>query len=130
MFGIGVDLTYIPEFRKALDDKSTSFFHKYYTKNEINYANQISHFPSDYYSSRYAAKEAFIKALDGNRLFEESAIKIDYTEIEIQKDNYGRPYFCFYGNLKEYIIQRQIKKVSVSLSHVKDYSIAQVLIEY
>ena len=131
MYGIGVDLTYIPEFKQALEDKATFFFQKYYTEDEREYANSYSSISlPNYYSSRYAAKEAFIKAIDGNRLFQEKEIDINYKEIETKKDSYGRPFLNFYGRLKTYMLQRKVRQVHVSLSHIKDYSIAQVLIEY
>ncbi len=126
---IGVDLTYIPEFRSALRDPGTFFFQETFSDWEREKASTK---PSDqrpnFFAGRYAAKEAFIKAIDGHRLFQEPDLKFKYSEIEIRNDQFGRPFFRFYGNVSEYMQELKSVSIRVSISHAEDYAFSEVLL--
>ena len=130
IYGCGVDLTYIPEFMEVMSDPKSFFIGKYFTDNEINYVRAKGERRGPgHLAGRYAAKEAFIKALDGPRLHQKEAIQIDYKEIEIRNDDSGRPYLKFYGKILDYLNKIGINKTHLSISHVGDYATAQVIIE-
>lgn len=66
----------------------------------------------DFLASRFAAKEAFIKAMDS------SIFKEKLNEIEVLNYDSGKPY-----------IKYKEKIYKVSISHEKDYAIAIVIID-
>ncbi|MCB1165136.1 MAG: holo-ACP synthase [Leptospiraceae bacterium] len=127
LYGQGIDLVFVPEFESALKDKS-HFFAQYFTREEQEYCHAQKESARSF-SARYAAKEAFLKALDGPRLNQGQAIVFDYREVELRTDLAGRPYLIFKGELKRYLRSLRIVRSSVSLSHTGDYSIAQVYLE-
>ena len=130
IYGIGIDLTYIPEFRSAWNEPGTTFFDKYFTGREIEYCQSKgeSQLPN-HFAARYAAKEAFIKALDSPKLYSPELIKIDFREIEVLNDTGGRPFLKIYSKLKDYTVSEKISKMFLSISHVEEYAIAQVILE-
>ena len=75
---------------------------------------------SEYYASRFAAKEAFVKALGTG-----FSPQVTPKDIEIRCDDLGKPYFVLYNGAKERIKGREI---SLSISHEKEYSVAMVVI--
>lgn len=111
---IGIDLVENKRFISKLDN--TALIQRILSSNELEEFNSINNSQSklEYISSRFAAKEAFSKALgsfDGNT---------NLTDIEVRKDEIGRPYIYFKKD-------SSIKSL-LSLSHTENYSIAQVII--
>lgn len=126
---IGIDLTFVPEFAKVMEDSASFFLKETFTEWERGRAKSKPKDQSAYFfAGRYAAKEAFIKALDGRRLFLEPDLKLKYSEIEIRNDDYGRPYFRFYGNIAEYIRSLNPSSIRLSISHTEDYAFSEVLL--
>ncbi|WP_243393451.1 holo-ACP synthase [Leptospira perolatii] len=130
-YSLGVDLVYVMEFQRFLEDSASSFFEKTFTEVErsIAFRKPFSQ-RALFYSGRFAAKEAFVKALDGPRLHLPPELKISYPEIEIRNDEFGRPFYRFYGELSEYLRKLNFSGSQLSLSHSGDYAIAYALIEY
>lgn len=130
IYGIGIDLVHVPEFESALQDENTHFFRSYFSVSELDYCHSG---PKDQrarrFAARYAAKEACLKALDGARLHSPAAFRFDYPEAAVCKDEYGRPFFQFAGNLAEFVRELQLQS-RLSLSHTGDYAIAQVSMEW
>ncbi len=60
--GIGIDIVEITRIRKLLDSYGTSFLQKVFTEGEISYCSEKAH-PEIHFAGRWAAKEAFYKAL-------------------------------------------------------------------
>ncbi|WP_067139910.1 holo-ACP synthase [Oceanivirga salmonicida] len=107
---IGVDIVSVERIKKALS--KDGFREKIYTENEIKYCeSRKNKFES--YACRFAAKEAFSKAMGtgfrGN---------FNFLDIEIKNNDMGKPY-----------IKYKQHKVKLSISHEKDYAIATVLLE-
>ncbi|TGL60753.1 holo-ACP synthase [Leptospira sarikeiensis] len=128
---VGVDLTYVPEFRESLNDKATFFFKITFTEWERNKGtSKPENQRASFFAGRYAAKEALIKALDGYRLFQKPELIINYSEIEIRNDDYGRPYFRFYGNFQTYLNELKPNSIRVSISHTGDYAFSEVLLVF
>ena len=130
IYGNGIDLASIPEFLSAWQEPGTSFFKRFYTEGELEYCrNKGEKQIGGHLAARYAAKEAFIKALDGQRFFKPAAIQVDYRDIEVKNDEHGRPYFKIHNDLADYVNKEGICRMLLSLSHVEDYAIAQVILE-
>ena len=70
--------------------------------------------PNQHYAARFAAKEAVFKAF-GNRP------EITWKDIEVLNDDYGKPCCRF----KE---KKFNNKILISLSHSKNYAVANAII--
>ena len=82
---------------------------------------------TNYFSKRFAAKEAFVKALGiGFRK------GLNFKDIQVANDNLGKPYYLINSRIKSLIKKR--KKVNdfnlfLSISDEKEYSIAFTIIQ-
>jgi holo-[acyl-carrier protein] synthase len=114
---IGIDLV---EVRRIEDlfSRHEAFLRRIYTPKEVEYClnkkNKFQHL-----AARFATKEAVIKALGGGA---------GWKDIELLNDPTGRPYLQLYGRAREKADAKGIGKCEVSLTHTKDYAIAQVLL--
>lgn len=117
ILGIGVDIAKNSRFKSWLtnEKKILRFFHK----SEIDF----SKLTVQMLASRFAAKEAFVKALGLG--FE----NIELQSIAVLKDEKGKPYFFLEGEAKNALERLGGKSVHLSLSHEKEYAIAFVVIE-
>ena len=137
VYSVGIDIASVSLFKKFLSDESFVFFKKHFTENELttvklNLTNSEwkGKLPSIALrlAARYAAKEAFVKAIDGKRLFQQKRFVFNYQEVEILNDNYGRPYINILGNCKTYLKSVNVCSIQVSLSHEESLSMAVVLL--
>ena len=75
-------------------------------------------------ASRFAAKEAFVKAVGLG--FREPFY---HKKIWIKSTDYGKPYICLDSKLNQYLKDHEIKRIHLSISHEKKYAIANVILE-
>jgi len=123
-------MAFIPEFEAVIEDPKSSFIATFFTEHErTQMAQKQSSEKGIFLAGRYAAKEAFIKALDGDRLFQPAAFQPNYADIEIRNDPYGRPFIKAYNEVAKSLSDLSIRKARVSISHIKDYAVSQVLLE-
>ena len=125
LLGTGIDIVNNNRFRSLLAKNKAPFKRKIFTKKEISYCDKKLN-SVNLYSKRYAAKEAFVKALGTG--FREN---IYFKDIEVLNNNYGKPYFVITNKTKNKI--KKIFKVNnfnifLSMSDEKKYSIASVII--
>ncbi len=125
IFGLGSDIVDINRIKKVLKNKD--FIKKIFSKNEIKIIKAKLKTTINYCAKRFAAKEAFSKALgtgiSGGILFK---------DISINNDKKGRPYIKLIGKTKS-IVQRTIKKrykIFLTLTDEKKYALAVVIITY
>lgn len=120
MYGIGTDIITIERVEKSI--KRESFLKKVYGEKELSMFVTENKIKVDSLAANFAAKEAFSKALGtGIRGF-------NLNEVEILRDNLGKPYFEFSGKAKE-IVENNNLICHVSLSHEKDKAIAFVILK-
>ena len=118
----GTDIIETDRIKDAI--KSDTFIKKIFTEKEIEYCESKKD-PAriQSYAARFAAKEAIFKAIS-------KVLHLDYgiewTSIEILKEETGRPYV----NLKIDNKKKQNLKMDVSLSHIKDYAVATAVAIY
>ena len=123
IIGNGVDIIKNSRINKSL--KIKGFINRVFTKNEINQGKKLKN-KINFYAKRFAAKEAFVKAVG-------SGFRSDINFIDIEIKNYksGKPYIFLSKKLKIFLKKNfkiQKYKVFLSLSDEKDYSIAFVVI--
>jgi holo-[acyl-carrier protein] synthase len=123
IYGIGIDIVSIRRIERMLERWGPFFTQRVYTPSEIAFCEGRSN-PGEHFALRWAAKEAMLKALG---LGLRGGIK--WTDIEVVNDPFGRPYFKVHNKAKGFLSHRNIKTALVSISHEKDYGIAQVVLE-
>ena len=127
IFGIGTDIVNIKRIEKSLKKYGDSFKNKIFSKNEIIYCDKKKN-SSGYYAKRFAAKEAFTKAL-GVGIIRGISLK----NIEIINDRYGKPSIYLKGNVSNYLKKKLKSKkydIYLSLSDDKPWAQATVIISY
>lgn len=119
---IGTDIIEVNRIREAMSNEN--FASHVFTDNEIFYCERKSEITKyESYSARFAGKEAIFKAISP---FLKEKYELNWNEIEIINDNTGRPYVNFIGEKFDYI--RNAVCIDVSLSHIKDFAIAQAIV--
>ena len=122
--GIGVDIINNSRIKKSIVNKR--FLSRVFSNIEIINSKKTSN-KTGYFSKRFAAKEAFSKALGTG--FRKG---LNFNDISIVNDKYGKPSIKITNKLKNIINKKfKTKKINVflSISDEKKYSIAYVIIE-
>ena len=124
ILGIGVDM--IKNSRIKISIKQKKFIERIYSKKEIMISKQTSN-RSIYYAKRFAAKESLAKALGyGFRK------NLNFKDIEVLNDEYGKPYFLKSKKVIELVYKKfKTKKFDIflSISDEEDYSIAFTILQ-
>lgn len=119
--GTGVDIVEIERVKKAACREI--FRSRVYTPLEIEYCEAKGKQKYASYAARFAAKEAFLKAV-GTGLRDGSL-----QDIEVYNDELGCPHLRVKGFWAEKIANLGTKKIFLSLSHGQDYAVAQCILE-
>ena len=122
IFGIGTDIIEVARIERQLTN-SYALRDKLFTEREQAYANDKASM-YQHYAARFAAKEAFFKALGTGYRF-----GMAFREIEVINDELGKPVIHVYGKTKDYIDKQGIKHIHLSISHVKEMANAFVVLE-
>tara|TARA_Y100000590_G_scaffold14658_1_gene17654 strand:+ start:3843 stop:4238 length:396 start_codon:yes stop_codon:yes gene_type:complete len=127
IFGIGTDIVNIKRMESTLKKHGFAFKNKIFSKKEINYCEKKKN-SSSFYAKRFAAKEAFTKAL-GTGIRKGISLK----NIEVSNNPQGKPLIFLKGNLNKYL-QKKLKSkkydIHLSLSDDKPWAQATVIISY
>jgi len=120
--GLGSDLLDVARVEQKLREDS-GLAASLFTPLEIRYC-EGKHHPAQHYAARFAAKEALLKALgtgwrDG----------LSWREIEIRRDELGRPVMVLSGCVEQLARERGVTRVHVSLTHTAAYAAATVILE-
>ncbi len=121
--GIGTDLVEIARVEAALARFGDRFAHKVLVPRE--YERFAAHRkPAAYLAKRFAAKEALSKALG-------TGIRhpVSWHNIGVVNHASGQPYFEFSGVLAQFIRERGIRMVHVSLTDEPRIAAAFVVLE-
>tara|TARA_Y100000741_G_scaffold143829_1_gene108622 strand:+ start:211 stop:597 length:387 start_codon:yes stop_codon:yes gene_type:complete len=121
--GIGVDIINILRIKKSITNKN--FVTRIFSRHEINISKKFAD-KASFFSKRFAAKEAFSKALGiGFRK------NLNFKDISIRNTKYGKPYIEINEKIKRIVMKRfKIKKFNIllSISDEKNHSIAFVVL--
>ena len=125
ILGTGIDIVENYRIKKLLLREKSNFKNKIFTNNEIAYCEKKSNI-TNCYSKRFAAKEAFVKALGTG--FRKN---INFKDIEVVNNHYGKPYLLINKRVINKIkTSFKVKKFNIllSISDEKKYAIASVII--
>jgi holo-[acyl-carrier protein] synthase len=120
--GLGIDLIEVERVAVKIS-KKTGFRELVFSKKEITYCEKKTN-KFEHYAARFAAKEAFFKAI-GTGWRNGTA----FNEIEITNNKQGKPGISFLGKTATSITKMKLGKIYVSLSHLKTMASAVVIIE-
>ena len=125
IFGIGTDIVDISRVKKLLNTNK-KLINRIFSIKEIKYCESRSNKIASY-SKRFAAKEAFAKAL-GTGISK----GISFNEISINNNNDGAPFIELLGKTKLIVknFTKKKNKIYLSLSDEKKYALAMVVISY
>ena len=124
ILGIGIDI--IDNKRIKSSVKNSKFINRVYSIKELK-LSLISKNKTSYFSKRFAAKEAFAKALGTG--FRNN---LNFKDIEIINDKMGKPYYAKTKKIKN-LVQKNFKVKNfncfLSISDEKEYSTAFTIIQ-
>lgn len=116
----GTDIIEISRIREGINELGEKFSNRIYTKKEIEYCESKKEQKYQHYAARFAAKEAAFKALSWNI---KDKYKIEWKDIEVINDAQGRPQLNIIG-----IDISLIDSIDISLSHCREYAVANVTV--
>jgi len=120
--GLGTDLVEVDRIASAIK-REQGFREMTFAANEIAYCEGRAN-KFECYAARFAAKEAFFKALGTG--WPEGT---NFNEVAITHDEQGKPEIILLGQTQKTLSTWGINKILVSLSHVKTMATAVVVIE-
>ena len=124
ILGIGVDIIQNKRLKNLIFSKT--FLSRTFSKNEIKISKKISS-KTNYFSKRFAAKEAFAKSIGTG--FRDN---LNFKDIEILNDKKGKPFY-FKSKKIDTIVKKKFKvknyNLFLSISDERDYSIAFTIIQ-
>lgn len=118
--GLGIDVCSIERMRRALERHGDRFFDRICTATER--ADLDGRDTATGLAGRFAAKEAFAKALDGAR-------GVGWHEVQVRRAASGRPYLELSGNAVAAVEGFEADAWHVSITHDAGVAVAVVLLE-
>lgn len=122
VLGHGVDICVVARIKSAVGEAGSHFEKRVFTPGEIHYCRQKAD-PYPHFAARYAAKEAFSKAV-GLGL----GAMGDFSEVEVTHGEKGNPLLSLKGRALENMTALGAKNIWLSLSHDGDWAMASVVL--
>ena len=123
ILSIGIDIAEVYRIRETIA-RTPRFAERVFTAREREYCESRGAAAAQSYAGRFAAKEAFLKALKTGWRG-----KITWTDIEILNDADGVPAFAVTGEAKRLLNETGTAAVHLSISHTAEHAVAQVIFE-
>ncbi|HHI87923.1 MAG: hypothetical protein B1H05_02245 [Candidatus Cloacimonas sp. 4484_140] len=126
IFGIGTDIVEVERIKKELASHGDKFIEMLFTESERIYCTRTDNVAirAQCFAARFAAKEAFLKALG-------SGLRggLRWKDIEVVNNELGKPEIRMQNTAQEICEKAGINGIYVSLSHTKESAIAVVILE-
>lgn len=113
--GIGNDVVEIHRFEKMKE----SFINKMFTEREVSAANGRPSFFAANFSVKESVSKAFGTGIRGFCL----------KDIEVLRDELGKPYVELYGGAKDIAREKNIDRILVSITDTKDLVMTMAVAE-
>ncbi|MBK9973375.1 MAG: holo-ACP synthase [Planctomycetes bacterium] len=123
ILGIGTDIVDVARIEKLLRDKRDDFLPRVFSAQEVSYCDGKAA-AAVHFAARFAAKEAFMKAIGTGW-----AKGVGFSEIAVTNDPDGKPVLQVKGIAKDILDGFGPSFLWLSLSHTKEYAMAMVVIE-
>ncbi len=121
ILGIGIDITEIKKIEKSV--QSEAFQRKVFTPAELNAVDRFKN-KAEHLAGKFAAKEAFMKAV-GAGIRQE----VWFSQIEVLNDELEKPYINVNGEARARLQESGAKQVHVSISHSGGLAVAVVILD-
>jgi len=121
IIGTGVDVTDVGRIRHSFEEYGDRFGKRVFTPLEIEYCERFGETRHLHYAARFAAKEAFSKAI-GTGMRDGFAFK----DVGIRNEPSGKPVIELFNAMKE---RWDGFKIHVTLSHTSTVAVAVVVLE-
>lgn len=121
---VGIDIIEVERIKQSIEEIGEGFIDRVYTDNEIKYCESKKNNKYQHYAARFAVKEAAFKAI--STLLNDK-YSISWKNVETIDDERGKPSLKFVALSKE--VEKELSKIismDVSISHIKDYAVANV----
>ena len=122
----GVDIIEVNRIKESIEQIGQVFVDRIFTEKEQEYCEKSNKMKYQHYAARFAAKEAAFKAVSG---LLSDKYSLSWKNIEITNDSKGRPKLNFISIDRK--VEKELKKIidmDISISHLKEYAIANVSI--
>ena len=123
IIGTGIDIVELSRIKSAYDRWGVQFAERILASEEMDILKNKKEICS-YLGSRFAAKEAFLKALGTGY-----ADGVSWHDMEIERLEGDRPSIKVAGRAREILDQIGATNIHLSISHEKKYAVAQVILE-
>lgn len=123
---VGIDIIEVDRIKQSIEELGENFLNKIYTENEIKYCESKNQNKYQHYAARFAVKEAAFKAI--STLITDK-YSISWKNVETIDDERGKPNIKFLALTKQ--LEKELSKINsidVSISHIKEYAVANVTI--
>ena len=117
----GTDIIEVSRIKNCIENTGEKFLKRVFTEKEIEYCESKNVTKYQHYAARFAGKEAIFKAI--SPLLDDK-FSMAWTDAEIINDEQGRPYVVL---KKKNLLNVNI---DISLSHINEYAIANVVAFY
>lgn len=121
--GIGTDISAIERFQRFVAEKNEALLRRIFTERERSLCSSRRN-SATCFAARFAAKEAFLKAL-GTGL----ADGISWQDMEVVRNEQGKPDLLLSGRAEEIFRERKLGRIFLSLSHDGGCAVAMVILE-
>ena len=123
IYGVGTDIVNIERVKKILSKNRDGFVKRVLSEHEqALFANKAD--SAAYFAKRFAAKEAFAKAL-GTGIGRE----VSFQDLTVRNNENGKPHFIPSEKLRQYLLENNIKHAHLSISDESQNAIAFVVLE-
>jgi len=123
IYGVGTDIVSIDRVEYILSKNKDGFVRRVLSEYEqALFANKGN--SASYCAKRFAAKEAFAKAL-GTGIGK----VVSFQDLTVRNNEEGKPYFIPSEKLRLYLVDKKIKQAHLSLSDEKYNAVAFVVLE-
>jgi len=123
IYGVGTDIVDIDRVKEILSKNRDGFVKRVLSKHEqALFANKAE--SAAYFAKRFAAKEAFAKAL-GTGIGK----TVSFQDLTVRNNENGKPHFIPSEKLRQYLVEKNIKQAHLSISDESQSAIAFVVLE-
>jgi holo-[acyl-carrier protein] synthase len=121
--GTGVDIVAVSRFERFVLENNEPLLDRLFTPDERDYCRP-KRSCAQHYAARFAAKEAFVKAL-GMGIRE----GIGWHDVAVAHDPLDKPVFRFSAMAEERLRERNVSRAHLSLTHDGGLAVAMVILE-
>lgn len=123
ILGTGFDLVAVHRFSRFLERHGERGFRRLFTAAECGYC--LAHKdPTPFFAARFAAKEAFYKALGTGM-----GVAGGWKDVEVVRLASGRPLLMLHGRAAALAHDSQVRTIHLSLTHTNETAGAFVVLE-